>query len=421
MSSITLPVSGLRLYASRRMLAQLLLGFSSGLPYLLVFSTLSLRLREAGLSLAAIGLFSLVKAPYTFKVFWAPLLDRWAPPLLTLWLGRRRAWALLFQLGLMGCLCGMAMTDPKTALENLAFWAIGVAFFSASQDVVLDAYRSEILPEGELSGGAAVFVTGYRVALLVAGAGATGLAATVPWEAVYLIMAGVQGIGIISLLLFSFRPASDEKAVRDTLFFVAPIKAFFTQKGVLWILLLALTYKLSDGFLGTLSGPLYLDLGFDKPTIAWVSKVFGFVATIAGGLLGGWLAPKIGLRLGLIVGAVLQTVSNGFYYVLLAFPVKAVLAGSVFVENLCSGIGTAMYLAAFGLFSRGSHTATHFALLTSLMALTRDSLSALSGYVADGFGWGGFIIVGVVLGLPSLWVAAKAGILLEVRHGRIHA
>jgi PAT family beta-lactamase induction signal transducer AmpG len=419
MSSVTLPVSGLRLYASRRMAAQLLLGFSSGLPYLLVFSTLSLRLREAGLSLAAIGLFSLVKAPYTFKVFWAPLLDRWAPPLLTPWLGRRRAWAVVFQLGLIACLCGMAMTDPKTALDTLALWAIGVAFFSASQDVVLDAYRSEMLPEGELAGGAAVFVTGYRVALLVAGAGATGLAATVAWELVYLIMAGVQGIGIISLLLFTSRPAVEGQAVRDPLFFLAPLKAFFIQKGVLWILLLALSYKLSDGFLGTLSGPLYLDLGFDKPTIAWVSKLFGFAATIMGGLVGGWLAPKLGLRLGLIVGAVLQTASNGFYYVLLMFPTKAILAGSVFIENFCSGIGTAMYLAAFGLFSRGSHTATHFALLTSLMALTRDSLSALSGYVADGFGWSGFIMVGIVVGLPSLWVAAKAGKLLEARHGRI--
>ncbi|MFN7901522.1 MAG: AmpG family muropeptide MFS transporter [Holosporales bacterium] len=419
MSSVTLPVSGLRLYASRRMAAQLLLGFSSGLPYLLVFSTLSLRLREAGLSLAAIGLFSLVKAPYTFKVFWAPLLDRWAPPLLTPWLGRRRAWAVVFQLGLIACLCGMAMTDPKTALDTLALWAIGVAFFSASQDVVLDAYRSEMLPEGELAGGAAVFVTGYRVALLVAGAGATGLAATVAWESVYLIMAGVQGIGIISLLLFTSRPAVEGQAVRDPLFFLAPLKAFFIQKGVLWILLLALSYKLSDGFLGTLSGPLYLDLGFDKPTIAWVSKLFGFAATIMGGLVGGWLAPKLGLRLGLIVGAVLQTASNGFYYVLLMFPTKAILAGSVFIENFCSGIGTAMYLAAFGLFSRGSHTATHFALLTSLMALTRDSLSALSGYVADGFGWSGFIIVGIVVGLPSLWVAAKAGKLLEARHGGI--
>lgn len=419
MSSVTLPVSGLRLYASRRMAAQLLLGFSSGLPYLLVFSTLSLRLREAGLSLAAIGLFSLVKAPYTFKVFWAPLLDRWAPPLITPWLGRRRAWAVVFQLGLIACLCGMAMTDPKTALDTLALWAIGVAFFSASQDVVLDAYRSEMLPEGELAGGAAVFVTGYRVALLVAGAGATGLAATVAWESVYLIMAGVQGIGIISLLLFTSRPAAEGQAVRDPLFFLAPLKAFFIQKGVLWILLLALSYKLSDGFLGTLSGPLYLDLGFDKPTIAWVSKLFGFAATIMGGLVGGWLAPKLGLRLGLIVGAVLQTASNGFYYVLLMFPTKAILAGSVFIENFCSGIGTAMYLAAFGLFSRGSHTATHFALLTSLMALTRDSLSALSGYVADGFGWSGFIIVGIVVGLPSLWVAAKAGKLLEARHGRI--
>lgn len=419
MSSVTLPVSGLRLYASRRMAAQLLLGFSSGLPYLLVFSTLSLRLREAGLSLAAIGLFSLVKAPYTFKVFWAPLLDRWAPPLLTPWLGRRRAWAVVFQLGLIACLCGMAMTDPKTALDTLALWAIGVAFFSASQDVVLDAYRSEMLPEGELAGGAAVFVTGYRVALLVAGAGATGLAATVAWESVYLIMAGVQGIGIISLLLFTSRPAVEGQAVRDPLFFLAPLKAFFIQKGVLWILLLALSYKLSDGFLGTLSGPLYLDLGFDKPTIAWVSKLFGFAATIMGGLVGGWLAPKLGLRLGLIVGAVLQTASNGFYYVLLMFPTKAILAGSVFIENFCSGIGTAMYLAAFGLFSRGSHTATHFALLTSLMALTRDSLSALSGYVADGFGWSGFIMVGIVVGLPSLWVAAKAGKLLEARHGRI--
>lgn len=419
MSSVTLPVSGLRLYASRRMAAQLLLGFSSGLPYLLVFSTLSLRLREAGLSLAAIGLFSLVKAPYTFKVFWAPLLDRWAPPLLTPWLGRRRAWAVVFQLGLIACLCGMAMTDPKTALDTLALWAIGVAFFSASQDVVLDAYRSEMLPEGELAGGAAVFVTGYRVALLVAGAGATGLAATVAWESVYLIMAGVQGIGIISLLLFTSRPAVEGQAVRDPLFFLAPLKAFFIQKGVLWILLLALSYKLSDGFLGTLSGPLYLDLGFDKPTIAWVSKLFGFAATIMGGLVGGWLAPKLGLRLGLIVGAVLQTASNGFYYVLLMFPTKAILAGSVFIENFCSGIGTAMYLAAFGLFSRGSHTATHFALLTSLMALTRDSLSALSGYVADGFGWSGFIMVGIVVGLPSLWVAAKAGKLLEARHGGI--
>ncbi|MFN8692777.1 MAG: MFS transporter, partial [Holosporales bacterium] len=187
-------------YFSRRMALQLLLGFSSGLPYLLVFSTLSLRLREAGLSLTAIGVFSLVKAPYTFKVFWAPLLDRFHVPVLGSLLGQRRAFAVLFQAGLIVCLCGMGAADPLVNIDMLAFWAIGVALCSASQDVVLDAYRSERLAEGELSAGAAVFVTGYRIALLVAGAGATGLADSVSWSEVYYAMAAIQGVGILAVL-----------------------------------------------------------------------------------------------------------------------------------------------------------------------------------------------------------------------------
>lgn len=405
------------------MALQLLLGFSSGLPYLLVFSTLSLRLREAGLSLTAIGVFSLVKAPYTFKVFWAPLLDRFNVPVLGGLLGQRRAFAVLFQAGLIVCLCGMGAADPLVNIDMLAFWAIGVALCSASQDVVLDAYRSERLAEGELSAGAAVFVTGYRIALLVAGAGATGLADSVSWSEVYYAMAAIQGVGILAVLF-----ADEPKDQRGTnapkpqalpltpLTYLAPFKAFLLQPGAWVIICLALLYKLGDGFLGTLANPFYLDLGFSKTTIAEISKLFGFAATIAGGLIGGALAMRMGHMRALFLGAMLQLISNAGYLVLAHMGAdKTVFAAVIFVENFSGGMGTAFYLAAFGLFSRGENTATHFALLTSIMALTRDSLNALSGVVADGLGWEGFFMVSIALSLPSLWIAVKAGDMIERR------
>lgn len=411
------------IYLQRRVLLQLLLGFSSGLPYLLVFSTLSLRLREAGLSLTAIGLFSLVKAPYTFKVFWAPLIDRARVPLLSRRLGNRRAFAVLFQIGLIVCLCGMGAADPLVNIEMLAAWAIGVALCSASQDVVLDAYRSERLAPEEQSAGAAVFVTGYRCALLVAGAGATGLADSVAWSDVYYAMAAVQAVGIVAVLLAK-EPAASEDGAAQPRFnlgaYVAPFKTFLLQPGAWVIISLALFYKLGDGFLGTMANPFYLDLGFSKTTIAEVSKLFGFAATIAGGLVGGVLALRLGYMRALLLGALAQLLSNGGYVVLAeAGANTAAFAGVIFIENFSGGMGTAFYLAAFGLFSRGANTATHFALLTSIMALTRDSLNALSGVVADALGWQGFFLISMALSLPALWIAVKAGRILEKRHERL--
>ena len=407
-----------RVYLDRRVIAVLFLGFSSGLPLLLVFSTLSLWLKDEGISNTMIGLFALVRTPYTFKFLWAPLIDRVPVPMLGALLGRRRAWAVTTQVVLMGAILGLATASPSLDPVMSALFALFVAFASASQDIVIDAYRIEILEERQQGAGAAMIVNGYRFGMLAAGAGAITLADTLSWPQVYAVMAGLVVVGLATVLL---SPEPREPAAGGTgaagappaalstaaawLYgaVVAPFTQFMQRDGWVFILLFIMLYKLGDAYLGVMANPFYVEMGFTKHEIAAVSKVFGLGATIVGGLLGGAIVYRYGIRQALLVGGVLMAASN------LVFAVQAAVGHSVpmlmvtiAVENLTGGMGTAAFVAYLSSLCDVAYTATQYALLSSFMAFARDVLSASSGWLADQVDWVAFFVISTGLAVPGL-------------------
>ena len=406
-----------RIYVDRRVVAIFFLGFSSGLPLLLVFSTLSLWLTDEGISKTVIGIFALVRTPYTFKFLWAPLIDRLPFPLLTARLGRRRAWVVATQVALMAAILALAMTTPSLTPGLTAVLAVLVAFCSASQDIVIDAYRIEILAEEEQGAGAAMVVSGYRVGMLMAGAGAISLADVLSWHAVYSIMAAMVVVGLVTILL-SPEPKEpeggahegDEMSDDDGARFgwlqgavVAPFSDFMRRDGWVFILLFIMLYKLGDAYLGVMANPFYVEMGFTKNEIAAVSKVFGLGATIMGGLIGGVLVYRYGIRASLLIAGVLMAASN------LVFAVQAMVGHSVpmlmitiAVENLTGGMGTTAFVAYLSSLCNMAYTATQYALLSSFMAFARDVLSASSGWLADHVDWVTFFVVTTFAALPGL-------------------
>ncbi len=408
-------------YLDRRVVTILFLGFSSGLPLLLVFSTLSLWLKDEGVTKTMIGLFALVRTPYTFKFLWAPLIDRVPLPLLTGWLGRRRGWAVLTQVALMASILGLASTTPSMDLMATAVFALFVAFCSASQDIVIDAYRIEALEDRQQGAGAAMVVNGYRVGMLMAGAGAISLADSLSWSAVYSIMAAMVLVGLATVLL-SPEPKEPEAAEEPggshgaaqwlAGAVVSPFADFMKRDGWVFILLFIMLYKLGDAYLGVMANPFYVEMGFTKGEIAAVSKVFGMGATILGGLLGGVLVFRHGIRASLLVCGVLMAASN------LVFAVQAMVGHSVpmltltiAVENLTGGMGTTAFVAYLSSLCNVAYTATQYALLSSFMAFARDVLSASSGWLADQVDWVSFFVISTGLAVPGLvllvWMMAR--------------
>ena len=400
------------IYLDRRLIAILFLGFSSGLPLLLVFSTLSFWLKDEGVSLAAIGLFSLVRTPYTFKFLWAPLIDKVPLPLLTRLLGRRRGWTLVTQIALMAALFAMAGTSPAEAPFQTALLALVVAFTSASQDIVIDAYRIEMLEEDEQGAGAGSLVFGYRMGLITAGAGALWLHTIFTWPQVYMIMGALVVVGMITILLSpepvlrgdAKEPPSGEgmsswlgNAV------VAPFRDFMFNPGWLYILLFIMLYKLGDAYLGVMANPFYVEMGFTDVEIANVSKIFGVGATLVGALLGGIMVVRLGILKSLLYCGILQAATN------LIFAGQAVVGHSVPMlivtigaENVSGGMATAAFVAYLSSFCNTTYTATQYALLSSFMAFARDVLSSSSGVMAEQVGWVWFFIVTTGLALPAL-------------------
>ena len=402
-----------KVYFDRRVLAVLFLGFSSGLPLLLVFSTLSLWLKDEGISKTVIGIFALVRTPYTFKFLWAPLIDRLPFPLLAARLGRRRAWVVATQLALMASILALATTTPSLTPGLTAVLAVVVAFCSASQDIVIDAYRIEILAEEEQGAGAAMVVNGYRIGMLMAGAGAISLADVLSWHAVYSIMAAMVVVSLVTILLSpepkepdGGAPGTHEGGARfgwlqDAV--VAPFSDFMKRDGWVFILLFIMLYKLGDAYLGVMANPFYVEMGFTKNEIAAVSKVFGLGATITGGLIGGALVYRYGIRTSLLIAGVLMAASN------LVFAVQAMVGHSVpmlmltiAVENLTGGMGTTAFVAYLSSLCNMAYTATQYALLSSFMAFARDVLSASSGWLADHVDWVTFFVITTFGALPGL-------------------
>lgn len=405
----------LTLYLRRRIIVVLLLGFSSGLPLLLSFSTLSAWMREVGVDLTAIGLFSLVGLPYTVKFVWAPVMDRLPLPPLTGWLGRRRGWMVATQLALIAALIGLGTTNPVASPLMMALFGVLVAFFSASQDIVIDAYRIESLEESEQGAGAAAYVLGYRAGMLVAGAGALLLADNLGWFEAYLAMAALMLVGLVTIVASPepAAPAGEEqpqggsavdKAVRwvgEAV--VAPFAEFLMRPWALLILAFILLYKLGDAFLGSMTNPFYIDIGFSKTEIAEVTKAFGLVASLAGLVVGGVLVRRIGLMWALLVCGVLQAASN------LVFAVQATVGAeigmlmvTIAVENATGGMATAAFVAYLSRLTNVAFTATQYALLSSFMAFGRTVLSSPAGWAADQLGWVPFFVLSSVVAVPGV-------------------
>lgn len=408
-------------YLDRRIVTVLLLGFSSGLPLALTFGTLSFWLAEAGIDKGAIGLFALVGIAYGWKFVWAPLIDRVPLPPLTTWLGRRRGWLVASQLGLILAILALGAGDPDRSLASLAALAVLVAFLSASQDIVVDAYRIESLEERQQGAGAAVYVAGYRIAMLISGAGALILAEIAGWFVAYAAMAALIGIGLATALL-SPEPRAPAPVATQAHGLAAQLKTtviepfaeFFVRTGwvtAVVILAFIMLYKLGDALLGIMANPFYVDLGFSKSEVASVVKTFGLVATLVGGFAGGMLINARGILPALWFCGILQVLSN------LVFAAQAwighdlgFLTFTIAVENLAGGAGTAAFVAYLSSLCNVHYTATQYALLTSFMAQTRTVLASGGGFLAEQVDWVTFFVLTAIAALPAfalLWWLAR--------------
>jgi PAT family beta-lactamase induction signal transducer AmpG len=408
-------------YRDRRVLLILPLGFASGLPLLLTFSTLSAWFAKAGVSKATIGAFALVGTPYAFKFLWSPLIDRLPPPIP---IGRRRGWGIAIQLALIAATLALGSCNPQVNLARMAALAILVAFLSASQDVVIDAYRVEILTPDQQGPGAAMIQTGYRIAMLVSGAGALIIAARYGWFAAYATMAALLSVGML-VFIFGPEPTIPPEAQPHTAsrgfdaireWFATAVAGPFADfmRRPMWpaIIIFIVGYKLGEAMAGVMAMPLYISLGFSLNEIAAVSKLVGFFATVVGAIVGGLVTSKLGVMRALILCGILQSAGN-LFYVLQAVGGHRLdyLALCVAAENLTGAMaGTALVAYLSGLCSP-AFTATQYALLSSLSAVGRTMVASSGGVLADRIGWVPFFLVTTVATIPALllliWIARR--------------
>jgi PAT family beta-lactamase induction signal transducer AmpG len=390
----------LQVFSNRRVAVITFLGFSSGLPLALTGGTLQAWMAVVGVDLQTIGIFSLVGIPYAIKFLWSPLMDRYVPP----WFGRRRGWILITQLILILGISAMAFSSPREFPWMLAIFALFVAFTSASQDIVIDAYRTDVLKERERGAGAAVFVMGYRVATLVSGALALILSDHIGWQNTYLLMAAVVLIGIISTLVGPepeetvAPPLSLQEAVSG------PLKEYFSRDAAIPLLFLIVLYKLGDAYAGVLTTAFLIKgIGFSASDVGTINKGFGFVSVIAGAMVGGSLMVRLGLFRSLLGFGILQAVSN-LSFMFLAWIGKSygMLVFAVAFENFSGGMGTAAFVSLLMAMCNHRFTATQYALLSSLAALGRIFIGPTSGFLVDAVGWASFFFITALTALPGL-------------------
>ncbi len=395
------PLAILRTIFSARMLVALVMGFSSGLPLLLTGTLLQAWMKQDGVNLSVIGLFALVGLPYTLKFLWAPVVDRFTPPLF----GRRRGWMLVTQIGLIIALIGLSLSTPAANPWLLAMIAMCVTFFSASQDIVIDAYRREALADHELGLGSAMYVNGYRIGMLFASGGGLILADLMPFSAVFQLMAVMMLAGVITAL-FAREPdvvAGTPRTIKAAV--IEPFLEFFHRDGALLFLAFILLYKLGEAMATSITTPFYLDLGFSKTEIGVVVKLFGFWAAIAGGTLGGILILRWGTNRALWIFGFLQMIATlGFMVLAHIGHDVSTLAAVITIENLAAGMGTSAFVGFMGALADKRFTATQYALLTSLMGVPRVIISAPTGWMAEMLGWSGFFIACTFIAVPGLLV-----------------
>jgi len=426
-----------KIYLERRVATLFFLGFSAGLPILLVFSTLSFWLREAGVSRENIGYFSWIALAYAFKWVWAPFVDRLSIPLLTNRMGRRRSWLLLSQVLIVFALIGMAVSDPQVNLTFFVIFAMIVAYSSATQDIVIDAYRIESAPEKFQAAMAAAYMTGYRLAMIMAGAGSLAIAAWVSpsddyqlsaWSFSYFIMAGCMFVGIITTFSchepeYHDKQKAKLKQIEDTLehqhiphifsrfiawleiAIIAPFSDFFKRYGkqAVLILLLIATYRISDIVMGIMANPFYVDMGYTKGEVAAISKVFGVIMTLVGAGLGGILLTRYSTYSILFLGDFLVVITN-LIFAVLAFVGKDLILLTVIIsmDNISAGIATTAFITYISKLTNIEFSATQYALLSSMMLLFPKFIAGFSGLYVDGFGYVNFFISSALIGVPVL-------------------
>ena len=426
-----------KVYLERRVATLFFLGFSAGLPILLVFSTLSFWLREAGVSRASIGFFSWIALAYAFKWVWAPFVDRLSIPIFTKCLGRRRSWLLFSQLAIVLSLLGMAMSDPQVNLTLFAIFALIVAYSSATQDIVIDAYRIESAPEKYQAAMAAAYMTGYRLAMIMAGAGSLAIAAWASpsdayqlsaWSLSYFVMAGCMAVGIITTFVchepeYQDKHSSQQKEIEAKLkhqhlpgtisrflawldiAVIAPFRDFFGRYGkhALLILLLIATYRISDIVMGIMANPFYVDMGYTKGEVAAISKVFGVFMTLLGAGLGGILLTRYSTYSILFLGALLVVFTN-LIFAVLAFVGKdlTLLTVIISMDNISAGIATTAFITYISKLTNIEFSATQYALFSSMMLLFPKFIAGFSGVYVDGFGYVNFFISSALIGVPVL-------------------
>ena len=431
----------LSVYAHPRVCAMLFLGFSAGLTFPLVLTTLSLRLRQSGIDRTTIGYFSLVGLAYSLKYFWAPIVDRVRLPVLGR-LGRRRSWMLLAQCGIALGLVAMALADPAADTVRFAWIAIATAFAAATQDIAVDAYRIEAA-ESEWQGAmAATYQVGYQLALLCAGAGALVAAAGFGWTVAYLVMAACVGVGVITTLIidepdaridratlaqearvlaFLERSANWPSLLRNAVAWligavICPFVDFFTRNGLrvaVPILLLIVTYRLNYTTMGVAANTFYNDLGFSLTEIALVSKTYGVLMTLSGALIAGILVKRYGIPNTLLVGWILLTIANLSYaYIADRSPGIASLAMVVSIDNIANGIAGTAFIAYMSSLTNTAYTATQYALFGTLWSLPAKAIASQWGKIVDAFGYGPFFVYCTLIGLPALvlilWAMRRA-------------
>ncbi len=418
-------------YLHRRVIVMLFLGFSAGLPFLLIFSTLSFWLREADVSRTVIGFFSWVGITFSIKVLWAPVVDRTALPLLTRAFGRRRGWMLLAQVGIATALLGIAASDPAAGVVGIAGFAVVLAFAAATQDIVIDAYRIEAVEKTLQGAMAATYQAGYRIAIIVAGAGALLIADNASWPAAYTAMAACVLVGMVTVLIIREPEVRVDEATRQreqrllrtleggrrmsqrrhdvaewfSSAVASPFVDFFARNGRFGLVILALIglYRISDITMGIMANPFYVDLGFTKSEIAGIAKVYGVIMSMAGAFLGGLLVARYGLLRSLLLGAVLVAVTNLIFAYLAATGRDLVLLTlTISADNLAGGLAGTALIAYMSSLTNTAYTATQYALFSSLFTLPGKFLGGFSGIIVDASSYVHFFIYASALGIPAI-------------------
>lgn len=406
-------------YFQPKMLAILCLGFASGLPLALTSSTLTIWFAESHVDKTTIGLFAAVATPYALKFLWAPVVDGIKLPFFST-LGRRTSWLITIELGLMVAIFTLGLANPEVDPWMTALAAFVVAFFSASQDIVIDAYRVELLPAEQQGEGAAMVVLGYRFGMVTSTAGALFLAASYGWMMTYALMALLPLVGIAAVM-FAGEPkvvascllpvaskkntSSEQQAtshwIKDNI--IAPFADFMTRPQWLTILLFILLYKFADSFIGIMTNPFLIELGFKKEEIASIVKLYGLVATIIGGFIGGTMVHKLGMMKSLWVCGIAHGLTNLMFFVQAKVGYDTgLLAFSITLENITGGMGTAAFVAYVSSLTNVQFTATQYALLSSFASFGRAWLSTPAGYVAEKLGWEMFFVISAFLAIPGL-------------------